>query len=232
MRRRQFITGLGSTAAWPMLARAQQQMPVIGFLDWATRKPETGPELTGFRQGLAAVGYIEKQNVAIEFREANGQFRRQAALAAELVRRRVSVMVVINSRNAVFDAKSATSEIPIVFVYGGDPVRDGIVASLNQPGNNITGITRFNSELGGKRLSLLLSLMPQAKTIAFLGIVDYNVQQPDQQDEQLVALARQVGLKVIILQTRDDTYESAFQSLVENPAEAMIIGNFTFLNRR
>src|SRR5262249_43124098 len=190
-----------------------------------------GPALTGFRQGLAAVGYIENQNVAIEFRQANGQFARLPTLTAELVRRRVSVMVVVNSRNAVFGAKRATSEIPIVFVYGGDPVRDGIVASLNRPGNNLTGITMFNSELGGKRLSLLLSLVPQAKTIAFLKVVDSNIQQPDQQDEQLVALARTVGREVIILAARGDAYEAAFQPLIENPAEAMIIGNFTFFNR-
>jgi hypothetical protein len=137
----------------PLVARAQQRaMPVIGFLDWANRRTEANPELTAFRQGLASVGFVENQNVAIEFREANGQLARLPMLAAELVRRGVSVMVVVGSRNGAYDAKRATSTIPIVFAYGGDPVRDGIVASLNRPGSNITGVTPFNSELGGKRL--------------------------------------------------------------------------------
>ena len=235
LRRREFIAGLGGAAAWPVVVPAQQSaLPVIGFLHWATRQPETGPILTGFRQGLAAIGYSEKRNVAIDFRWANGDVALLPALVTDLVQRRVSVMVVVGSRNGVFDAKKATSEIPIVFAYGGDPVRDGIITSLNHPGNNITGITGFNSELNGKRISLLLSLVPQAKRIAFLKAVGPPRQQqpPEPQEEQFVALARTVGCEVIILAARGDDYEAAFQPLIENPVDAMIIGNFTFPNRR
>jgi putative ABC transport system substrate-binding protein len=227
MRRREFTAGLVGAAAWPLVARAQRSaLPVVGFLDWATRRPEANPALTAFRQGLAAVGFIENQNVAIEFREANGQFARLPVLATELVNRRVSVVVVIDATNAVLEAKRATSTIPIVFEYDGDPVRDGIVASLNRPGGNITGVTLFNSELGSKRLSLLLSLVPQAKTIAFLGF-----QRADEQHDQILASARALGREVIILATRGEAYEDAFKPLLENPADALILGNFTFRNR-
>jgi putative tryptophan/tyrosine transport system substrate-binding protein len=227
--------GLGESVyrraeAWRPLAAPVQQpaLPVIGFLNFASSLQG----LPAFRQGLAAEGFIDGQNVAMEFRYANGQMARLPELAAELVRRRVSVIVAINARNAVFDAKSATETIPIVFMYGGDPVRDGFVASLNRPGSNLTGVTRYNSELGGKRLSLLLSLVPQAKTIAFLKATESpRVQQPDQQDEQFVPLVRAVGREVVILAVRGGAYEAAFKPLIENPAEAMVVGNFTFGNR-
>jgi putative ABC transport system substrate-binding protein len=215
----------------PLAAPVQQPaLPVIGFFDWGGTR--TGDQqLAAFRQGLAAEGFFDNRNVAIEFRYANGRFDRFPEVAAELVRRRVSVIVVVNSRNAVFYARSATETIPIVFMYGGDPVRDGVVASLNRPGGNLTGVMRYNSELGGKRLSLLLSLVPQAKTVAFLKTTESpRVQQPDQQDEQLIPLARAVGREVVILATRGDAYEAAFESLIENPAEAMIVGYFLFRN--
>ena len=227
MKRREFIAALSGAAAWPVVARAQKAaVPVVGFLDWANRRTDADLALMAFRQGLAAVGFIEHQNVAIEFREANGQFARLPVLATELVNRRVSVIVVVDATNAVLEAKRATSTIPIVFEYGGDPVRDGVVASLNRPEGNITGVTIFNSELGSKRLSLLLSLIPQASTIAFLGF-----QWADEQHDQILASARALGREVIILTTRGDAYEDAFKPLLENPADALIVGNFTFRNR-
>jgi putative tryptophan/tyrosine transport system substrate-binding protein len=152
MRRREFIAGLGSAATWPVVARAQQApMPVVGILDWGGgRINDQG--LAAFRQGLAVEGFIDNRNVAIEFHYPIGQFARSAEVAAELVRRRVAVIVVVNNRDVVFDVKLATETIPIVFMYGGDPVRDGIVASPNRPGSNLTGVMRYNSLLGSKRL--------------------------------------------------------------------------------
>jgi putative tryptophan/tyrosine transport system substrate-binding protein len=167
MRRREFIAGLGA-AAWPLTARAQQpNVPTIGFLDGRSPEPNA-PRMQAFRAGLADGGFIEGRNLSIEYRWARGNGRLLPSLSADLVRRRVAVIVAPGSLGPVRAAMAATSTIPIVFAYAGDPVKQGLVASLNRPGGNVTGVTSIGDELAGKRLDLLLKiigLFPFTRTI-------------------------------------------------------------------
>jgi putative tryptophan/tyrosine transport system substrate-binding protein len=168
MRRRQFISGLGSAAAWPVVARAQQRaVPVIGFLSPQSADDEYKNVTVPFLQGLKETGYIEGQNVAIEYHYAENQVDRLPALAADLVRRRVAV-IVATGNEAAPAAKAATTAIPIVFAIGGDPVATGLVASLNRPGANVTGIANLNAELAPKRLQLLRQVIPNATRFGVL----------------------------------------------------------------
>src|SRR6516164_5783344 len=155
MRRREFIAGLAGAAVWPVVARGQHPaMPVVGFLD-STSPEATRDAVVGFRRGIKEAGYVDGQNVAIEFRWAEGQFDRLPALAGEFVRRQAALIVASGAVGAALAAKDATSTIPIVFVGGADPVKYGVVASLNRPGGNITGVTSILNELAGKHLDLL-----------------------------------------------------------------------------
>jgi putative ABC transport system substrate-binding protein len=231
MKRREFITLIGgATAAWPLAARAQQPaMPVIGFLDLGSPRPMERM-VAAFRQGLAKAGYVEGQSVAIEFRWADSQSARLPALAAELVQRQVAVIFTGGWGGAALAAKAATSTIPIVFAYGGDPVKDGLVAGLNRPGGNITGVTAVNTQLVSKWLSLAGDLVPQATAIAFLSIDSSSIAYEDQKS-QLFTAARALGRQVFILQTRGDRdYEMAFKTLVQRGAGALVIGPFAFRN--
>jgi putative ABC transport system substrate-binding protein len=154
MQRRQFIVGLGSAAAWPVVARAQQTaMPVIGYLSGTVPRPLGGRQDLAFRQGLKEMGFVEGQNVAIEYRSAQDQYERLPELAADLISRRVAVIVATGSVRGPLAAKAATTSIPIVFFFGSDPVALGLVASLNRPGGNVTGVTSLGRELLSKRLA-------------------------------------------------------------------------------
>ena len=233
IKRREFITLLGgAAAAWPLVASAQQPaMPVIGFLGLGSPRP-MGRLVAAFRQGLAKAGYVEGQNVAIEFRWADfSQSARLPALAAELVHRQVAVIFTGGFGGPAFAAKAATSTIPIVFAYGGDPVKGGLVASLSHPGGNVTGVTAINAELVSKWLSLAGDLVPQATTVGFLSGDSSYLAFYEDQKSQILAAARALGRQVIILETRRDLdYEAAFKTLVQRKAGALIVGPFAFRN--
>jgi putative tryptophan/tyrosine transport system substrate-binding protein len=234
MRRREFIAGLGSAAAWPLAARAQQPAPPeIGFLD------PTSPEaaeliLAGFRRGLKEAGYVEGKNVTIEYRWANNQPNVLPQLAADLVRRQVAVIVASGGVAAALAAKRATSTIPIVFVGGADPVKWGLVASLNRPGGNITGVTAILNELASKRLDLLRELVPQATTFGYL-VGDQSDETQHDLTNDLLAAARALGRQVIVLECRRDSdFEAAFATLVQRQGSALIVSAFplAFNNRQ
>ena len=204
MRRREFIAFFGgAAAAWPLAARAQQPtIPVIGFLHLTS--PETNREnLATFRRGLGETGYIEDKNVTIEYRWAQGRNDQLPSLAAELVHRQVSVIVVLESTNGALAAKAATQTIPIVFMQGADPVRIGLVGSLNRPGGNLTGIDLLLAETAGKRLELLLELLPAAKSIAYLRNPTNPVfAESETREVQIAARANDVALLLVNAQAR------------------------------
>ena len=222
MRRREFIAGL---TAWPVVARAQQAaMPVIGFLSWGFPR-SSAVYVTAFRQGLAGAGYVEGRNVAIEYRWANNQARALWPLAEELVHRPVAAIVAVQSNSAALAAKAATSTIPIVFVYGGDPVNDGLVASVNRPGGNMTGVTSF---LLGKRLGLLCDLVPRATILAFFsGYPSWLTY--DEQKSAILAAASALGREIVMLETPND-YDAISTTLMQSQAGGLIVGSFVFPN--
>jgi ABC-type uncharacterized transport system substrate-binding protein len=227
MKRREFITLVGGAAAWPLAARAQQPaMPVIGFLN--TRAPEQDAHLlVAFRQGLTETGYVEGRNVTIEYRWAEGHNDRLPALAADLVRRQVTV-IAANSQATVV-AKAATSTIPIVFITGADPVQVGFVTSLNRPGGNLTGVTSLDTELGRKRLQLLHELLPQASTIAAL--VNPTFPGSDVQTRDLQAAASALGLQLhIVHASTERDINTVFANLIRLQASGLVIGNDPFFN--
>jgi putative ABC transport system substrate-binding protein len=224
MKRREFITLVGGAAAtWPLGARAQQPaMAVIGFLGSAS--PDLyAKALQAFRQGLSDIGYVEGRNVAIEYRWAGGQNDRLPALAADLVRRQVSVIAVLVGTPATLAAKAATSTIPVVFQVGTDPVAAGLVASLVRPGGNVTGVTNLNTELGPKRLELLRELIPTANTIALLvnptsPFVTENI------SRELQSAARTLGLQLHILNASTERdFDKVFETLLQLRADALVI---------
>src|SRR5262245_28684856 len=194
MRRREVITLLGGAAAWPLAARAQRGMPVIGFLD--SRSPEAvADRLRGFRQGLKDTGYVEGDNVSIAYHWAESQSDRVPELAANLVRQQVDVIVTTGGSHVALAAKAATSTIPIVFLAGDDPVKRGLVASLARPGGNATGINFFNIELVAKRLELLRELLPRATRVAVL-VNPADARTTESTLREAEAAARAMGLQI------------------------------------
>ena len=230
MNRRSFITLLGGAAAWPFAARAQQTaLPVIGFLN-PTSPDGMTERLRAFRQGLKETGYVEGENVLVEYGWAEGQYDRLPAMAAELVRRRVAVIVAIPIPAAIA-AKSATAKIPIVFYVGGDPVELGLVASLNRPGGNATGVNYFVAELGPKQLELLHELLPTAVRVGLMvNPTNVNV---EGSTKDVTAAAATMGLQIDIVQASDSReIEAAFATLVRNRADALVIGADPFFTSR
>jgi len=223
MRRRELVALLGGAAAWPLAARAQQQaMPVIGFLSSSSPDLYAG-YLGALREGLRDMGYVEGQNLAIEYRWAEGDNNRLPALAAELVRRDVKVIAVGGSTPAALAAKAATATIPIVFQVGVDPIAAGLVASLGRPGGNVTGLTTLNIELGRKRLELLREVLPAATSIALL----VNPTSPliaETITRETQATARNLGLELHVVQAGSERdFEAAFAKLARSRVGGLVI---------
>jgi len=232
MRRRKFVTLLGgAVAALPFGARAQQKpMPVIGVLYAGPRSASFGPFMNAFRQGLSEAGYVEGQNLAIEYRWAEDNYDRLPSLATELVDRKVD-LIVASSPPSARAAKSATSTIPIVFRGGADPVADGLVASLAHPGGNLTGVSFAPNELTTKRLELLSELVPQAGVIALL--VNPNSANAERVIRDVQEAARTKGLQLHVLKASSESeIDAAFASLVQVRAGALVVGADPFLSTR
>jgi putative ABC transport system substrate-binding protein len=232
IRRREFIAGLGSAVAWPAVSRAQQAaLPVIGYLSSGTRSGSFSTFQNGaaFGQGLKEAGYVEGQNVAVEYRWAENQYDRLPALAADLVRRRVAVIVAAGVDAAVV-AKRATTTIPIVFETGTDPVALGLVASLNRPGANLTGIVNLSVELASKKLQLLRELLPNVTRFGFLADPTVPNIQSIIADQ---AAARTLGLQIVVANARTDSdLETAFANFSQQGVGAVLVSQSTFYPQR
>jgi putative ABC transport system substrate-binding protein len=230
MIRREFITLIGGAAAWPLAARAQQAaVPVLGYLNLGG-SPESDARLTGLRRGLNQSGYVEGRNLLIEYRWAGNQADRLPALAADLVQLQVRAIVAVGVPSARA-AKAATTSIPIVFVVGADPAQLGLVASLNRPGGNLTGVNGFVSELGAKGLALLHELVPSAATIGFLENPNNPIFELTTRD--VLAAAPVAGVNVQILKASTDReIDAAFVSLVQARTGALFVGADFLFNSR
>jgi putative tryptophan/tyrosine transport system substrate-binding protein len=228
MRRREFIGVLSGAAVWPVVARAQQPaMPVVGFLGAEAYEPWT-ERVEAFRQGLSEAGFVGGRNVTIEYRWANGQHDQLRILAAELARRDVAVIVAPGSAPAALAAQAATKTIPIVFQTAGDPVRLGLVASLNRPGANVTGITSLGVEVVPKRLQLLRELIPTLTSVAVLANPSNPITEGNLRKLDAVAREQQVHLYVLEAMTEDD-FDLAFTRMANLQAGALLIVPDSFL---
>jgi putative ABC transport system substrate-binding protein len=233
LRRRDFIAALGGVAAWPLAAGAQQQRnPIIGFLDRGSPGAMT-TNLAGFHKGLAENGYTENKNLRITYRWAESQDNRLAALAAELVRLPVAVIAATRTSAPALAAKAATSTIPIVFQTGSDPVKDGLVASFNRPGGNVTGVARISAELIQKRLGLILELVPKATTVGLLTNPNNNIESATQV-MQMQDATRARGLSLYVAKASNDReLDGAIAAMARAGVAALVEGNDTlFLDRR
>jgi putative ABC transport system substrate-binding protein len=230
LRRREVITLLAGTAAWPLATRAQQPpMPVIGFLRPGSPEPNAYL-VAAFRSGLGEIGYVEGQNVAIEFRWAERQYERLPAMATDLISRRVTV-IAAGSLPAALAAKAATSTIPIVFSVGVDPIAFGLVSSLNRPGGNATGVNNLNLELGPKQLEVLRELLPGATVVAAL--INPSNPNAETHSEDLRKAARTLGLQLHVLHaSTEDDFDTAFATLNQIRARALVIGSDAFFVSR
>jgi putative ABC transport system substrate-binding protein len=233
IRRREFIMMLGgAAAAWPVAARAQQpRLPVIGYLFAGSTGPMVETVMVAFRRALAEHGYVEGQSVAIEYRYAEGQYDRLPELAADLVRRNVSVIVAAANVNSARAAMAASATIPIVFMVGDDPSKLGLVASLNRPGGNATGVNYFLAEIVVKRLGLLRELLPAAARFGVM--VNPNSSATETTLQELTAAASALGVQTEVVRARDGReIEAAFVSLIDNRAEGLFVAPDTFFATR
>ena len=224
MKRREFITLLGGTAAaWPLAARAQQAaMPVIGFLNSLSPNNLAQLTLENFLQGLKEAGFVDGKNVTIEYRWAGGHYDRLPALAADLVHRQVAVIAATGGEPSPQVVKAATQTIPIVFMANGDPVAAGLVASLNQPGGNATGVTIFGMMAVGKRLELLRQLMPKAGVIAYLT----NPNNPNREIDSVQTAARSLGQQILVLNANSDReFDRAFATIAQQQVAALLVAS-------
>ncbi len=230
MKRREVITLLGGAAAWSLAARAQPALPVIGFM--SARSPEDSEHLVeAFRRGLREGGFVEGQNVAIEFRWARGDYSHLAALAADLVSRQVAVIVAAGGDRSALAAKSATATIPIVFGIGGDPVGEGLVKSFSRPGGNVTGVTLLTNQMEPKRLGLLRDLAPGIPLIGVLINPDFSP--AARQLQQLEEAARTVSQRIVIAKaSNDDSLEAAFETLVQEGAGSLLVAADPYFDTR
>ena len=231
MQRRVFLAGLASGMAWPLRAAAQTQaVPVIGFLNTASPGP-FAPLVAAFREGLKDGGYIEGQNVAIEYRWAEGQYDRLPALAADLVRRQVAVIAATGGTVSARAAKAATSTIPVLFIGGANPVSEGLVSSFNRPGGNVTGVSTYMSELAPKRLELLRELVPKATKIASLINPENAADWRAMEDMEPAARIAKVSLLTFEAKVENE-FEPAFNALVRQGAEALLVSADPIFNSR
>jgi ABC-type uncharacterized transport system substrate-binding protein len=233
MKRRDFITLLGGTAAaaWPLTAGAQQPMPVIGFLHAGSPEP-AATNVASFRRGLSETGYVEGRNVTIEYRWAQDDAARLAEGAADLVRRRVAVIATLGGTAPPLAAKAATTTIPIVFGMGGDPVRIGLVAGLNRPGGNITGVNFMSGELGGKRLAIMHELLSRAARFGLLVNPDAALAATEATDARVAASAIGRDIEVVTAATPRDI-DSAFARFMQTRIDALLVSpDALFFNRR
>jgi putative tryptophan/tyrosine transport system substrate-binding protein len=232
MRRRDFITLLGgAAAAWPLAARAQQpSVPVIGFMS-SRAAADSAPLVAAFRQGLSEAGYVEGQNVAIEFRWADGRYDRLPALAADLIMQKVAVLAAVGGEPSALAAKTATSTIPIVFTVGGDPIKIGLVASMNRPGGNATGVSLLAIEPEAKRLSMLHELVPRGGLIAV--VINPNFADFESRKRELSEAARVLDRRIEYYEARNDAeLELAFSRLVQAQAAALLPTGDPFFDTR
>ncbi|HLX18193.1 MAG TPA: ABC transporter substrate-binding protein [Bradyrhizobium sp.] len=232
LKRRRFMSLLGSAAAWPLVARAQQPAapPLIGFL--STRSPaEAATHTNAFRRGLEEMGYIEGRNFAIEYRFAEGDYSRLRSLVADLLSRPLSVMVATGDP-AAHAAKAAGVAVPLVFVVGQDPVRSGLVASMNRPGV-ATGVNFFTGDLGGKRLELLCAMVPSAHLVGLLLNPSFGIEAADQQRRAMATAARMLGRELVVQEAATDAeIEAGFAALVKAGVAALVVQNDPFFDSR
>ena len=230
LKRRDFITLIGGAAAWPLAANAQQPaMPVLGFMNGGSAEAQAALA-TAFRQGLSQAGYIENHNVKVEYRWAESRYDRLPGMAADLVRRKVTVIAATGTP-AALAAKAATTVVPIVFETAGDPLRLGLVSTLNRPGHNVTGVTQLSSELVSKRLGLLHDMIPAATIIGLL--LDPHDPRAEMQASDMHAAARALGLEVhLVNASTEGEVDAAFAKLAQQRAGALFVGTGEFFTKR
>ncbi|MBI1774232.1 MAG: ABC transporter substrate-binding protein [Proteobacteria bacterium] len=228
MRRREFIALAGAATVWPTAPRAQRSRPLIGFLGSG---PAVGfePMIAGFRDGLAEAGYVEGRNVDVEFRWADGQYDRLPSLAAELVKREVTVILASGAVLSALAAKAATSTIPVIIATGADPVEFGLVSSLARPGGNVTGVHMLSATLGAKRLELIRELVPTGKMVAVL--VHSHSPGGEAEYQEIDAAARAIGQSIFRVEAASDSeFDAAFATIVQRRASGLVLGTDTFFN--